>query len=792
MNTAEPSPDTEDDPLIQLCSACGVAIDISEEEPLAQITCPACGAEETVSGIVDKFELQEIVGRGGMGVVYKAYDSGLDRYVALKLMRSDKANRSVVEQLEKEASITASINHPHVVRVFTSGTDHGRFFIAMELVDKGTLDDLIHLQGRVAETQVLEVGIQIAQGLRAALQAGLIHRDVKPGNILFADAHTAKIVDFGLAIFQADEESQRGEVWGTPYYVAPEKLDHKPEDFRSDMYSLGGTLFHALAGRPPFEADDASMVALKHLKSQVVSLQAFAPHVSSETAYVINRTLVKDPNDRYQSYDELIEHLGYALEKLQAQGGQPVQKRRVVLEDEAQQKAMGWITAVMFGLILLLGVSLFVFRKEIFKSAQAAGASPSPAQAGVVAAKTGPSAEARQKLLEGDTAGAIAFYREQGANPKVPPLQQAWANFGEGIAQLIAGQPDAAKAAFSAVVARPQFKSKGDDEKVDIFLRDLAKEMAAPGPIRATAAAGLNAKSYEAFAIFAYGVKDWAQAKSEDAGNLLRQFRRTEPAGAYAWIGEYKLLATKLLEEQAAFEMAADQLKAAKGPEQHANALAALKKLKWPFAALVPELERSVPPPARRVALPKFDQWTTIELGAPDQIPSAARDAAGVFTIKSGGAGFWNNSDSGLFIHQPMEGDCEIVARVVSVSRADASSKAGVMLRENPKPDSRNVALLISPDGGVSGIHQQLRAKPGNATIEVKAEGGMPRWLKLVRKGDTITGSHSTDGQTWKEITSQKLEKLPAKVFVGLAVSANSTSAATTAKIDQAKAGPAQ
>jgi serine/threonine protein kinase len=197
--------------------------------------------------------------------------------------------------LKKEASITASINHPNVVKVYTVGQDRGLVYIVMELVDKGSLDDLMTLQGRVAEAQVLEIGIGIAKGLNAALQKGLIHRDIKPGNILFADAHTAKIVDFGLAVLQEHASTVAGEVWGTPYYVAPEKLDNQPEDFRSDMYSLGGTLFHALAGRPPFEAETASMVALKHIKSQVVSLQAFAPDVSSSTAYVINKTLAKEP-----------------------------------------------------------------------------------------------------------------------------------------------------------------------------------------------------------------------------------------------------------------------------------------------------------------------------------------------------------------------------------------------------------------------------------------------------------------------------------------------------------------
>ncbi len=164
---------------------------------------------------------------------------------------------------------------------------------------RARLDDLMQLQSRIAELQVLHVGLQVASGLQAAHERGLIHRDVKPGNILFADAHTAKITDFGLALLAEHEAESRGEIWGTPYYIAPRSSTTSPRTSASDIYSLGGTLFHAVAGRPPFEAESASLVALKHLKSKAVSLQAFAPDVSSETAYVINRMLHKDPSQRY-------------------------------------------------------------------------------------------------------------------------------------------------------------------------------------------------------------------------------------------------------------------------------------------------------------------------------------------------------------------------------------------------------------------------------------------------------------------------------------------------------------
>jgi serine/threonine protein kinase len=260
--------------------------------------------------IFNNFELVEVIGEGGMGSVFKAYDHNLGRMVALKVLRREMSAREDERaKLEQEARVTASVNHPHVVRVYSFGEADGQFYLAMELVEKGSLDDLMSVQSRVSEAQVLEIGVQMAQGLEAAAEKGLVHRDVKPGNILFADAHTTKIVDFGLARVLAEEAGARGEIWGTPYYIAPERLNYEPEDFRSDIYSLGGTLFHAIAGRPPFEAESASLVALKQIKSHPASLEAFAPDVAPETAYVINRMLEKNPDDRYPSYAELIEHL---------------------------------------------------------------------------------------------------------------------------------------------------------------------------------------------------------------------------------------------------------------------------------------------------------------------------------------------------------------------------------------------------------------------------------------------------------------------------------------------------
>ena len=582
--------DDTEEPLIQTCPDCGTEIDVSDQEPLSAVICPTCGSPSAVNTQIDHFELVDVLGRGGMGVVYRANDTSLDRPVALKLLKkSEGASDEQIAQLATEASITASINHPHVVKVFTTGMDHGRFYIAMELVDKGTLDHLIELQGRVAESQVLEVGIQIAQGLRAAQQAGLIHRDVKPGNILFSDAHTAKIVDFGLAIFAADEATVRGEVWGTPYYVAPEKLDNKPEDFRSDIYSLGGTLFHALAGRPPFEAENASLVALKHLKSQAVSLQAFAPWVSGSTAFVINRTLNKDPEQRYQSYDELIEHLEYARNELKT--ARPQEATRVVLESEDEKKAMGWVVFAMIGLIVAAGIAAIFFRDSIFKSSEPSAvttAQPTPADG--TRAPTGMFPEARAKLQEGDGAAAARAFREEAAKPKIAPAQLAWANLLEGLAELSAGHRAEADAAFARITERGPFSSKPADEKLAAFFLETAQRMAGSAALAPGAASGLEKGNHEAIAPLLFGVKDWQLGKIEDAVALLRQFRQTTPAGRDAWIGELKPVATDLIEEFTAFQMAADRFKSARSPAETKAAIEELKKVKGKLAERAKEL----------------------------------------------------------------------------------------------------------------------------------------------------------------------------------------------------------
>src|SRR5947208_12324975 len=186
------------DPNTISCPKCDAPIDIGDAEPLSRVACPACGERIRIARFYNHFELRETLGTGGMGTVYKAHDMQLDRDVALKLLRKD-LGPEYANQLQKDARITASVNHPHVVQVFSFGRDHDQYYLVMELVDRGTLDDLMAEQKKIPEAEVLRAGIEVARGLRAAYQKGLIHRDVKPANILFNEEGMAKISEFGLA-----------------------------------------------------------------------------------------------------------------------------------------------------------------------------------------------------------------------------------------------------------------------------------------------------------------------------------------------------------------------------------------------------------------------------------------------------------------------------------------------------------------------------------------------------------------------------------------------------------------
>jgi serine/threonine protein kinase len=528
--------------LIEACPVCEALMDVTDQPPLSQVYCPNCRQSLRAHRQFNNYRLVELLGEGGMGSVYKAVDRNLNREVALKILKKEcSANAEERAKLEEEARITASINHPHVVKVFSFGEDHGQFYLAMELAGNGSLDNLMGIQHRLPEAQVLEVGMQIAEGLDAALEHNLIHRDLKPGNILFSDPHTAKLVDFGLAIVMGEAAHARGEIWGTPYYIAPEKLDDQPEDFRSDMYSLGGTLFHALAGRPPYDADTASTVALKQLMSQPVSLQAFAPDVSSETAYVINRMLAKNPDERYASYSELVEHLSYARSKVVDRSRRPHKgKERVVIDTQSAKNISGLLSLGLLSIFLAACVMTYVFRERIFGSSV-----PAPAAAPSSRAQLEPAFRSAVQLLghRQATKALAEFDRLVPLSESQQPLKN-WIRMNGALAALVAGENKDAAKRFEALAMDEIYSTEEEDRRLASFFVEASKQLARPNKqIPASITELYSNTNFEAFGLLCFALHDWEMGDVENARAILGSFLTAKLPESENWINELKPLA---------------------------------------------------------------------------------------------------------------------------------------------------------------------------------------------------------------------------------------------------------
>ena len=265
------------------------------------------------------YQIERELGQGGMGTVYLAKDTGLNRKVALKILRSDLGEDiAFAKKFLEEVEVTASLAHPNIIRVFTLGEQDDRLYLVMEHLDEPSLEHRMEKQAKVAEKDVLELGLGIASALQFAHEeTSLIHRDIKPGNILFGRGNIPKLADFGLAAGARSALGQQDEIWGTPYYVSPERLLREPEDIRSDIYSLGATLYHAIAGRPPFEADTAEEVAKRHISDRPPPLRSFCPDAQEQTVFTIDKCLGKKPATRWPSYAELTSQLADALRRIE-------------------------------------------------------------------------------------------------------------------------------------------------------------------------------------------------------------------------------------------------------------------------------------------------------------------------------------------------------------------------------------------------------------------------------------------------------------------------------------------
>ena len=315
---------------------------------------------------IGRYQLLEIVGRGGQGTVYRGHDPSTGQIVAVKILAEGHSDGDFLERFQREASILASIEHPHVIKVFDHGEEEDRHYIVTEYVPEN-LARIIEQGDPLPIRRALTVAAQIASALAVTHENGVTHRDVKPANVLISDSGDVKLTDFGIATADVMTTVTTPDTTvGTPLYMSPEQIQSRDIDGRSDIYSLGCLLYQILTGRPPFQGESAYDIFNAHINGEYEPLSSVIESCPEELDNLLSKALEKNLNDRFQSADEFMDAIDEAADQLPDTGDQtlatrvmPRTIRSLSRRNSIWKRRTTWMTgAAAVGILAIIGFAV--------------------------------------------------------------------------------------------------------------------------------------------------------------------------------------------------------------------------------------------------------------------------------------------------------------------------------------------------------------------------------------------------------------------------------------------------
>ncbi len=521
--------------------------------PFSNVSCPVCGKHTRVKREFGPYTLVRRHAVGGMSMVFVARDSTLDREVALKILSEEySADERRISAFEEEARITASFSHPNVVRVLTTGRAFDRFYIAMELVPGGHFEHQIRERGKIPEAEMLPLAIEVAQGLKAAHAAGLIHRDVKPGNILLDAEGHAKLVDFGLALVTQGGKAQATELWATPYYVPPETIEGFPEDFRSDIYAFGATVYHALAGKPSCGEETMVTDRLREAKQKVVPLSAAEPTISADTCHIIEKAMAYDPQERFGSYDELISQLEASLKRLKSGAPSAAEVAQTASRRRAKKKRAELMLFSSAALVLAgaIGIGIWwvvrtdpsepVVQRVLVEPLPVIPEEPAFTDIARIYR------EARGAVASRDFGTAAEQFTLLSNNPAVQEPTRTWAAVEAAAAAYLDGKSSKARQLAKAAGEHAAAVSNESSPVGEALIRMLAEVVKMPVvPEKARDASKSNASHVMSWMLA--GLKNWEQGLPERAIPFFSEVVAAKLSPEDQWLSVYQDLARDYL-----------------------------------------------------------------------------------------------------------------------------------------------------------------------------------------------------------------------------------------------------